>query len=192
MCTNADLWLFQTVFTAGDTAGLLVVRSCCEELSNATASNDDNYQQQHSRRRQHVCPNNCGRVYKYKNGLQAHLKLECGKQPQFKCDVCSRMFSRNSTLKRHKLYVHWLTKLKLAAAMFSDAAGNPRRDRNAVLLTNYSEEMHQIFASNFLVSSGYCRQHRRIRTIFYFREKSNVSVARLLKTSIRRKSAVLF
>ncbi|XP_065203457.1 zinc finger protein OZF-like [Planococcus citri] len=42
------------------------------------------------------CPNNCGRVYKYKSGMLSHLKMQCGQEPQFSCRFChKRFFYRN-------------------------------------------------------------------------------------------------
>lgn len=49
------------------------------------------------------CPNRCGRKYKYRGGLMAHLRLECGKDPQFECDLCSKKFRHRSNLKTHYL-----------------------------------------------------------------------------------------
>lgn len=52
------------------------------------------------------CPNNCGRKYKYKTGLCAHLKFECGKEPQFHCKFCSKKFTLKGNLKTHYALVH--------------------------------------------------------------------------------------
>ena len=53
-----------------------------------------------------VCPNSeCGRRYKYDNGLKSHLR-ECGVEPQFQCPLCTSRFKRSDHLKRHKLRVH--------------------------------------------------------------------------------------
>ncbi len=57
----------------------------------------------------HFCPNNCGRRYKYKSGLNQHLKYECGVELQFCCPLCQRKFSHHSNLKRHYLITHQLT-----------------------------------------------------------------------------------
>lgn len=52
-----------------------------------------------------LCPN-CGRSYKYKGNLVQHLKLECGKQPQFNCPVCARCFTQKGSLKAHMGTLH--------------------------------------------------------------------------------------
>lgn len=54
----------------------------------------------------YVCPNGCGRHYKYRQGLWAHLKFECGREPQFQCGECIRAFHHKSKLKRHIANVH--------------------------------------------------------------------------------------
>lgn len=52
------------------------------------------------------CPNGCGRQYKYKGNLTVHLKLECGKEKQFKCEYCEKEFHHKSHLKKHTVIVH--------------------------------------------------------------------------------------
>lgn len=47
------------------------------------------------------CPNNCNRRYKSKSALARHLKLECGKEPQFQCNICFKKFSQRTTLRAH-------------------------------------------------------------------------------------------
>lgn len=47
------------------------------------------------------CPNNCGRVYKYKSGMLSHLKLQCGQEPKFSCQFCDKKFYYRSNLKKH-------------------------------------------------------------------------------------------
>ena len=43
----------------------------------------------------------CGNVYKYKRSLLRHLRLECGKEPQFSCPLCYHKFTRATSLRRH-------------------------------------------------------------------------------------------
>uniref|UniRef100_A0A2S2QS88 Longitudinals lacking protein, isoforms N/O/W/X/Y n=2 Tax=Sipha flava TaxID=143950 RepID=A0A2S2QS88_9HEMI len=38
------------------------------------------------------CTNKCGRKYKSKKALYAHLKYECGVDPQFQCQVCQKSY----------------------------------------------------------------------------------------------------
>lgn len=48
----------------------------------------------------------CGRRYTVKRSLIRHLKLECGKEPQFQCPYCPVRTTRNSTLKKHVTSQH--------------------------------------------------------------------------------------
>lgn len=52
------------------------------------------------------CPNNCGRKYKYEGSLSNHLRLECGKEPQFQCILCGRKFKQKVHMKSHLFAVH--------------------------------------------------------------------------------------
>ncbi|VVC28716.1 Zinc finger C2H2-type [Cinara cedri] len=56
-----------------------------------------------------MCPNKCGRHYKNKGDLQRHLKKECGVEPQYLCEICSKAFKRKDSLKSHSTIVHGLT-----------------------------------------------------------------------------------
>lgn len=46
------------------------------------------------------CPN-CPKTYKGKYTLKRHLKLECGKEPTNRCDICGQMF-----IHKHRLFSH--------------------------------------------------------------------------------------
>lgn len=48
----------------------------------------------------------CGRYYKYKGGLSQHLRYECGKEPQFCCQLCPYKAKQKSTLKTHMALKH--------------------------------------------------------------------------------------
>ncbi|XKL69563.1 hypothetical protein PGB90_007332 [Kerria lacca] len=55
------------------------------------------------------CPNNCGRIYKYKSSMVKHCKLECGKEPEFQCafvcpNKCGRKYRYKKSLSRHLKY----------------------------------------------------------------------------------------
>lgn len=52
------------------------------------------------------CPNLCGRSYKYKRNLVNHLKIECGKNPKFKCPYCNKTSFYNANLKKHIFNIH--------------------------------------------------------------------------------------
>lgn len=46
------------------------------------------------------CPR-CGNAYRWKGNLTAHLRVECGKEPQQQCPHCPTRFKHKSHLKRH-------------------------------------------------------------------------------------------
>ncbi|KAJ9596782.1 hypothetical protein L9F63_012163, partial [Diploptera punctata] len=52
----------------------------------------------------------CGRSYSQKQGLNFHMKWECGKEPQFFCRICSYKTVRKGNLSRHMI----LTQFKCA------------------------------------------------------------------------------
>lgn len=56
--------------------------------------------------REYVCPNECGRKYKYKGGLNVHLKFECGVPKKFHCKICKRAFAIKSSYKKHMIVKH--------------------------------------------------------------------------------------
>lgn len=53
-----------------------------------------------------IC-NGCGRSYKYKYNLTTHQRLECGKEPQFKCPFCDKRCHQKGTLKSHICAKHF-------------------------------------------------------------------------------------
>jgi hypothetical protein len=46
------------------------------------------------------CPN-CGKFYKYRRNMLSHFKLECGMEPQFRCQFCPRRYKQKSKLQLH-------------------------------------------------------------------------------------------
>lgn len=53
----------------------------------------------------HMCPT-CGKVYKWKITLNRHMRLECGQERQFPCELCCMRFKRKSHMERHKMLRH--------------------------------------------------------------------------------------
>ena len=51
----------------------------------------------------------CGKVYKWRRTLQNHLKVECGKDPQFKCPFCPLRSKRKGNIYAHIKAVHGST-----------------------------------------------------------------------------------
>lgn len=51
----------------------------------------------------------CGKEYKWKGSLVQHQRKECGKDPQYKCHMCSYCTHYNSPLRRHLRTVHKIT-----------------------------------------------------------------------------------
>jgi len=43
----------------------------------------------------------CGRVFRWKKGLDTHRKLECGKEPQFQCPFCEHRSKLKGNLTKH-------------------------------------------------------------------------------------------
>jgi len=43
----------------------------------------------------------CGKVYRWKESLHNHEKLECGKEPQFQCLYCPHRSKLNWNLQKH-------------------------------------------------------------------------------------------
>lgn len=52
------------------------------------------------------CPNECGRIYKYKTSMVKHFKHECGKEPKYCCTFCPKKFHQKGNLKTHIGLVH--------------------------------------------------------------------------------------
>lgn len=48
----------------------------------------------------HTCET-CGRSYKYRDTLVRHVRLECGKAPQFRCQFCPYMSKQKTNLNVH-------------------------------------------------------------------------------------------
>ncbi|KAJ4427505.1 hypothetical protein ANN_25153 [Periplaneta americana] len=55
--------------------------------------------------KKHKCEN-CGKEYKWKQGLLNHVRMECGKDPQFHCDICTYKTHRKGNLTRHLILLH--------------------------------------------------------------------------------------
>lgn len=53
----------------------------------------------------HQCTR-CHKMYKYKYNLIRHTRYECNKEPQFRCDICSKGFTQKSSLKLHMGVIH--------------------------------------------------------------------------------------
>ncbi|XP_049810921.1 longitudinals lacking protein-like [Schistocerca nitens] len=49
---------------------------------------------------------NCGRHYRWKHSLTAHLKNECGKEPSLQCPFCVYRAKQMSNFRRHIRVVH--------------------------------------------------------------------------------------
>jgi hypothetical protein len=56
----------------------------------------------------HMCLK-CGKKYKWKGSLRNHVRLECGKEPQFYCHVCPHRTYQKGNLIRHLALFHKLT-----------------------------------------------------------------------------------
>jgi uncharacterized C2H2 Zn-finger protein len=46
------------------------------------------------------CPR-CRKVYRYRTNMLRHLKVECGKEPQFQCPYCPCQTKHKSSMQRH-------------------------------------------------------------------------------------------
>ncbi|KAK3915455.1 Longitudinals lacking protein, isoform G [Frankliniella fusca] len=64
----------------------------------------------------HRCPD-CGRIYRWKHGLQRHMALECGnKEPRFQCPYCPFKCTRKDNLTSHIFRRHSGINIKAALA----------------------------------------------------------------------------
>lgn len=48
----------------------------------------------------------CGKSYKYNSGLWTHKTYECGKTPQFHCNICKKNYTRKDSLIQHSMILH--------------------------------------------------------------------------------------
>lgn len=48
----------------------------------------------------------CGKMYTWKQGLLDHVRVECGKDPQFHCNMCTYKSHRKGNLIRHIISRH--------------------------------------------------------------------------------------
>ncbi|XP_063229146.1 zinc finger protein 397-like [Bacillus rossius redtenbacheri] len=50
----------------------------------------------------------CGKAYNLRHTLLRHMRLECGKEPQFQCPHCPKRSKRRSNLLQHIRIIHGL------------------------------------------------------------------------------------
>lgn len=50
----------------------------------------------------------CGKCYKWKASLRNHVRNECGKEPQYKCDLCTYSTRQKGNFLRHLASMHKL------------------------------------------------------------------------------------
>lgn len=72
-------------------------------FSGLSAASDPTYEELSERK--YACVQ-CGKSYKYKQGLVAHTRYKCGKEPQFYCRFCPYRSHHKSHLKTHTLGKH--------------------------------------------------------------------------------------
>lgn len=61
-----------------------------------------------SRRPGHFPCAQCGKVYRWKWNLMAHLREDCGQRPRYNCGMCSYSSKRARNLSLHTKRVHKL------------------------------------------------------------------------------------
>jgi uncharacterized C2H2 Zn-finger protein len=54
----------------------------------------------------------CGKLYRWKNSLYTHVRLECGKEPQFQCPFCPHRAKLKGNLQKHMKLKHFTESLK--------------------------------------------------------------------------------
>ncbi|XP_032662675.1 zinc finger protein 37-like [Odontomachus brunneus] len=50
--------------------------------------------------------NTCGKMYKWRESLSLHKRMECGIEPRFACNVCGRKFKHKHHLMKHYKSIH--------------------------------------------------------------------------------------
>lgn len=60
----------------------------------------------------YACPD-CGKTYMWKQGLNTHKRLHCGKEPRFQCPHCPKRCYQRGNLDSHIRNVHMLPILKM-------------------------------------------------------------------------------
>jgi len=53
----------------------------------------------------------CGKLYRWKNSLYTHVRLECGKEPQFQCPYCPHRAKLKGNLQKHMKLKHFQEKV---------------------------------------------------------------------------------
>lgn len=48
----------------------------------------------------------CGKRYLWRGSLKNHIRVECGKEPAFKCPVCGRKFKHKHRWQSHAKCMH--------------------------------------------------------------------------------------
>lgn len=53
----------------------------------------------------------CGRLYKWQTSLYKHIRLECGKEPKYVCEMCGIKLKHKHHLQLHYVQKHLGTQL---------------------------------------------------------------------------------